>query len=65
MLKSGEKLEQSKAFSLSLSNGDRIRVVIDDPAIRAGERLRSLGDEAANNIRAMVRQHKDPLQQAL
>jgi hypothetical protein len=65
MLKSGEKLEQSKAFSLSLSNGDRIRVVIDDPAIRAGERLRSLGDEAANNIRAMVRQHKAPLQQAL
>lgn len=62
VLKSGARLEQSRTFSLTASSGERIRIVLDDPAIQAGEQLRSLGDEAADNIRAMLRQYKAPLQ---
>jgi len=58
VLKSGERLERSTTFSLTTKGGDRIDVVLDDPAIRAGDRMRSLGEEAVNNIRAMVRQYK-------
>lgn len=61
VLKSGVRLESSTTFSLTAASGDRIRVVIDDPAIAAGERLRSLGDAAVANIRAMLRQYKAPL----
>jgi hypothetical protein len=64
VLKSGERLERSTTFSLTLSSGDRIRIVVDDPAIGAGEHIRSLGDAAAANVRAMLRQYKAPLQSA-
>ena len=59
-LKSGEKLLQSRTFVLSLSNGDRVAVVLDDPALQAGDRLRSLGDAAVKNIRAMLRDYQQP-----
>lgn len=64
ILKSGEKLTQSRVFSLTAASGDSIRMVIDDPVIKSGERLRSLGDQAAANIRAMLRQYKAPIQES-
>jgi hypothetical protein len=64
VLKSGERLTQSKVFSLTVSGGSQIRIVLDDPAIRAGVEIRSLGDSAAANIRAMVRQYNAPLEDA-
>jgi hypothetical protein len=33
-------------------------MVLDDPAIRVGDGLRSLGDDAAKNVRAMLNQYK-------
>jgi hypothetical protein len=60
VLKSGERLERATTFSLTVASGDRIRIVLDDPAIRTGERIRALGDFAAENIRAMLRQYKTP-----
>jgi hypothetical protein len=57
-LKSGETLEHSRTFVLTLTSGDRIAVVFDDPVIRSGNRIRSLSEEAVNNIRAMLRQYK-------
>jgi len=57
VLKSGEALEHATIFSLTASGGDRLQVVLDDPAIRASERLRSLGEAAVANIRMMVRQY--------
>ncbi len=58
-LKSGEKLEHSRTFSLTVSSGDRISVVINDPKIQAMEAVVTLGDEAVNNVRAMLRQYKE------
>ncbi|HEV8582096.1 MAG TPA: hypothetical protein VGX68_23755 [Thermoanaerobaculia bacterium] len=58
VLKSGEKLEHSKMFSLSVSSGDKIAVVINDPKIQSTKAVETLGDEAVNNIRAMLRQFK-------
>jgi hypothetical protein len=57
-LKSGQHLERSRVFCLTVSSGDRIRMVLDDPAIRVGDGLRSLGDDAAKNVRAMLNQYK-------
>lgn len=57
-LKSGQHLERSRVFCLTVSSGDRIRIVLDDPAIRVGDDLRSLGDDAARNVRAMLHQYK-------
>lgn len=57
-LKSGDKLERSKTFSLAVSSGDRIRVVINDPQLGATDRIESLGDEAVANVRTMLRQYK-------
>lgn len=64
VLKTGETLTRSRVFSLTTAGGEQIRIVLDDPVIQAGEDLRSLGDEAAANIRAMLRQYKAPLQDA-
>lgn len=64
VLKSGERLQQATTFSLTVASGDRIRVVIDDPAIRVDEKIRSLGNAAVANIRAMLRQNKAPLQES-
>lgn len=58
VLKSGETLERSTTFVLTTSGTDRIQVVLDDPVIRAPDQLRSLGEAAADNIRAMVRQYQ-------
>lgn len=63
-LKTGERLEQSKMFSLSVASGDRISVVINDPKIKATPDLESLGDQAIANIRAMLRQYKTVQQTA-
>jgi hypothetical protein len=65
VLKSGEQLTHSRVFSLTAASGDRIRIVLDDPSIQAGEQIRSLGDKAAANIRAMLRQYKAPEQELL
>src|SRR3954453_12297611 len=59
VLKNGEKLEHSKMFSLSVSSGDKIAVVINDPKIQSTKAIETLGDEAVNNIRAMLRQYKE------
>lgn len=58
-LKTGEKLEHSKTFSLTVSAGDRISVVINDPKICALEAIETIGDDAIRNVRAMVRQYKE------
>jgi len=60
-LKSGEALEGAMTFSLSTKAGERIQVVLDAPALRAGETIRSRGDGAVDNILAMVRQYKIPV----
>lgn len=57
-LKSGEKLEHSKMFSLAVSSGDAISLIINDPKIRASSEIESIGDGAIANIRAMLRQYK-------
>ena len=53
-----EKLEHSKMFCLTVSSGDKISVVINDPKIKATAEIESLGDGAIANIRAMLRQYK-------
>ena len=58
-LKSGEKLEESKTFSLAVSSGDHVSVIINDPKIKVGSEIESIGDHAVNNIRAMLRQFKE------
>jgi len=57
-LKSGEKLEHSKTFALTVASGDKIEVVINDPKIKASAQIETLGDEAVSNVRAMLRQYK-------
>jgi hypothetical protein len=59
-LKSGETLDGATTFSLTAKGGERVQVVLDAPAIAAGEQIRSLGEGAVDNIRAMVRQYKNP-----
>lgn len=63
-LKTGERLEESKIFSLAVSSGDRITVVIDDPKVKVAPDLNSLGDQAIANVRAMLRQYKTVQQTA-
>lgn len=53
-----------RTFCLTVSSGDRISVVINDPKIRALEEVVTLGEGAVNNIRAMLRQHKEVAQLA-
>ncbi len=60
-LKSGDTLEGSTIFSLAAKGGERVQVILDAPAIRSGEQIRSLGEAAVDNIRAMVRQYKEVL----
>ncbi len=63
ILKTGETLVRAKIFSLTAASGERIRILLDDPAIQVENRIRTLGEEAAGNIRAMLRQYKVPLGQ--
>lgn len=58
VLKSGEKLEHSKMFCLTVSSGDKISLVINDPKIKATTEIESIGDGAIANIRSMLRQYK-------
>lgn len=63
VLKTGETLMRATIFSLTAASGERIRIVLDDPAIEVENRIRTLGEEAADNIRAMLRQYKVPFQE--
>jgi hypothetical protein len=56
-LKSGEKLELSKSFTLSAANGRSINIVINDPNINVGQELESQADHAIANIRKMLDEH--------
>jgi hypothetical protein len=57
-IKTGERLEQSKMFSLAVSSGDRISVILNDPKFKTTPELETLGGQAIANIRSMLRQHK-------
>jgi hypothetical protein len=59
MLKTGVKLERAKTFTLSASSGQAISVILNDPTIKAGPEIETIGDKAVNNIRAMLRQYKE------
>ncbi len=58
ILKSGEKLEHSKMFCLTVTSGDKISVIINDPMIKATTEVESIGDGAIANIRSMLRPYK-------
>lgn len=58
-LKSGEKLEESKTFTLSVSSGESVSVILNDPEIKIGAEIESRGDQAVSNIRAMLRPYKE------
>jgi hypothetical protein len=58
-LKSGEKLEESKTFTLSVSSGESVSVILNDPKIKVGTEIESRGDHAVSNIRAMLRPYKE------
>jgi hypothetical protein len=58
-LKTGERLEHAKTFSLAVSSGDKINVVINDPCLSATSELESLGNDAVANVRSMLRQYKE------
>lgn len=58
-LMEGDRLEHAKAFFLTVSSGDAIKVLINDPVlVKAGEEIESMGDSAVKNIRAMLRTYK-------
>ena len=59
ILKDGETLEHAKIFSLAINNGQEIIAVINDPKIKSDSEIVSIGDDAINNIRAMLRDYKN------
>lgn len=56
----GKKLESSKTFKITVSSGDSLEVLIDDPQLKTtnSEALKSRGDKAVQTIRRMLRDKK-------
>ena len=64
-LKTGKKLVHSKEFSLAVSSGDKVSVLLNDPEIRTRKEIELSSDDAVNNIRVMLRQFKKVPQPAM
>ncbi|NOQ23048.1 MAG: hypothetical protein GQ565_10440 [Candidatus Aegiribacteria sp.] len=54
------KLESSRTFKVTVSSGDSLKVLIDDPQLKTmnSEELTSRGDKAVQTIRRMLRDKK-------